>query len=149
MGSAGSGSGGANAGTGAGGAGASASGGASAGDTGSAGTGAGGLPNSTSCDATNAKATVATSGIYEGKANDCVRLHIEPSWGAINLKFIAQPGTGPYPVPFSFFSCGGNGTGSLTADYAETPFKAGPNPGCDFFVQFGGGDTTIKVTYYD
>ena len=150
---AGSGSGGASAGSGSGGAGASAgasaSGGASAG-SGSAGAGAGGVPNSTGCDAGTATVTVKTSGTYTGKANDCVRLHIEPGWATINPKFIAQPGSGPYPVPFSFFSCKGDGTGSLTADYVEVPLlKNAPNPGCDLFVQFGGGATTIIVNYYD
>jgi hypothetical protein len=94
-------------------------------------------------------ATLIGGQLYTGKANDCVRLAVNPTWSVIGMKFQPEPGTGPYPVPFSFFSCGGNGTGSLTADYASTTFKAGANPGCDFFVQFEGGATTIKVTYYN
>jgi hypothetical protein len=52
-------------------------------------------------------------------------------------------------VPFSFFNCSGNGTGSLTADYATSVLGSGPNPGCDYYVQLNGGATTVKVTYYD
>jgi len=94
-------------------------------------------------------ATIATSQSYTGKANDCVRLVVEPSWSVVNIQLQPLPGTQGYPVPFSFFNCGGNGTGSLTADYANVSLKSGTNPGCDFFVQFDGGATTIKVTYYD
>ena len=109
----------------------------------------GGATGSTTCDAAHAVATLITSQLYTGKANDCVRLAVNPTWSVISLQFQPQPGTGPYPVPFSFFSCGGNGTGSLTADYMNVTLKSGANPGCDFFVQFEGGSTTIKVTYYD
>jgi len=94
-------------------------------------------------------ATVTTSQLYTGKANDCVRLKVDTSWSVINVQLQPQPGTQAYPVPFSFFSCGGNGTGSLTGDYQNAVIKSGANPGCDYFVQFGGGETTIKVTYYD
>jgi hypothetical protein len=94
-------------------------------------------------------ATLATQEVYNGKDNDCIRLSVNPSWSVINLQFQPLPGTGPYPVPFSFFSCGGNGTGSLLTDYANVTFKTGANPGCDYFVQFGGNGGTIKVTYYD
>ncbi len=130
-------------------AGSTSAGGTSAGGTSAGGTSAGGATGSTTCDAAHAVATIQTSTEYTGKANDCVRLAVNPSWSVIGLKFQPSPGTAVYPVPFSFFSCGGNGTGSLTADYASVTFKSGPNPGCDFFVQFGGGATTIKVTYYD
>jgi len=123
-------------------------GGTSSGGTSSGGTSSGGTSSST-CDAAHAVATLMTSQVYTGKANDCVRLAVNPTWSTIALQFQPQPGTQGYPVPFSFFSCGGNGTGSLTADYMNTTFKSGTNPGCDFFVQFGGGETTIKVTYYD
>jgi len=76
-------------------------------------------------------------------------LVVEKSWSVVNVQLQPLPGTQGYPVPFTFFNCGGNGTGSLTADYANVSLKSGANPGCDFFVQFGGGGTTIKVTYYD
>jgi hypothetical protein len=65
------------------------------------------------------------------------------------IQFQPQPGTAAYPVPYSFFSCAGNGTGSLTADYAVSSIKSGSNPGCDLYVQFNGGATAVKVTYYD
>lgn len=109
----------------------------------------GGTTGGTGCDAAHAVATITTQQVYTGKANDCVRLAVNPTWAMIALKFQPMPGTAAYPVPFSFFSCAGNGTGSLTGDYVENTFKTGTNPGCDFFVQFGGGATTIKVTYYD
>jgi hypothetical protein len=101
------------------------------------------------CDAAHAVATITTSQSYTGKASDCVRLVVDSTWSVINVQLQPLPGTQGYPVPFSFFNCGGNGTGSLTADYANVSLKSGANPGCDFFVQFGGGGTTIKVTYYD
>jgi len=109
----------------------------------------GGTTSSTTCDAAHSVATITTGMVYTGKANDCVRLAVNPTWSNIALQFQPMPGTAAYPVPFSFFSCGGNGTGSLTADYASVIFKNGANPGCDFFVQFGAGGTTVKVTYYD
>jgi hypothetical protein len=37
----------------------------------------------------------------------------------------------------------------LTADYAVAVLESGANPGCDYYVQFGGAATTLKVTYYD
>ncbi|MEI9938349.1 MAG: hypothetical protein WDO69_14100 [Pseudomonadota bacterium] len=137
------------AGKGAGGASAGGSAGKGAGGASAGGASAGGTTSGASCDAAHAVATLTPSAVYTGKANDCVRLSVNPTWSTIALQFQPMPGTAGYPVPFSFFSCGGNGTGSLTADYANTTFESGPNPGCDFFVQFGGGGTTIKVTYYD
>ena len=130
------------------------SGGGSAGKGGSGSasggaTNAGGSSGSATCDAAHAVATITTGMVYTGKANDCVRLAVNPTWSTIALQFQPMPGTAAYPVPFSFFSCGGNGTGALTADYAGVIFKSGANPGCDFFVQFTGGGTTVKVTYYD
>ena len=94
-------------------------------------------------------ATLTTQQIFVGKANDCVRLAVNPSWSSVSIQLQPTPSAAPYPLPFSFYNCGGNGTGALTADYANVTLKAGPNPGCDFFVQFEGGSTTIKVTYYD
>jgi len=123
--------------------------GTSAGSSSSAGASSGGSGSTTTCDAAHAVATVMTSQVYTGKANDCVRLKVDTSWSVINVQLQPQPGTQGYPVPFSFFSCGGNGTGSLTADYQNSVIQSGANPGCDYFVQFGGGETTIKVTYYD
>ena len=67
----------------------------------------------------------------------------------MKVQLQAQPGTAGYPVPFSFFSCAGDGTGSLTGDFAPAILTQGSNPGCDLFVQFNGGATTLKVTYYD
>jgi hypothetical protein len=127
----------------------SSSAGSSSAGTSSAGSTSGGATGGGTCDAAHAVATLMTSQVYTGKANDCVRVAVNPTWSTIALQFQPQPGTTGYPVPFTFESCGGNGTGSLTADYANTTFKSGTNPGCDFFVQFGGGATTIKVTYYD
>lgn len=132
----------------------------SAGKGGSSGAGSGAGPSSAgsssagnggaaNCDAAHAVATLTTNQSYTGKASDCVRLVVEPSWSVINVQVQPLPSTQGYPVPFSFFNCGGNGTGSLTADYSNVTLKSGANPGCDFFVQFGGGETTIKVTYYD
>jgi len=111
--------------------------------------GAAGSTGSTTCDAAHSVATLISNQPYTGKANDCVRLAVNPSWSTVAVQLQPMPGTGPYPVPFSFFSCGGNGTGSLTADYVNVMLKSGPNPGCDFFVQFNGGAATIKVTYYN
>jgi hypothetical protein len=78
-----------------------------------------------------------------------VRLAINPTWSAVNLKLTAQPGTAQYPAPFSFSSCAGSGTGSLTADYKDSAVMAGANPGCDVYVQFTGGTSAIKFIYYD
>ena len=127
----------------------SSSAGASSAGTSAGGASSGGTTGGTGCDAAHAVATITTQQVYTGKANDCVRLAVNPTWAMIALKFQPMPGTAAYPVPFSFSSCAGNGTGSLTGDYVENTFKTGTNPGCDFFVQFGGGATTIKVTYYD
>ena len=138
-----------NAGTSAGGSGSAGSGAAGAAGSSSAGSSSGGAGPGSTCDAAHTVATLATSQVYTGKANDCVRLKVDPTWSVINVQLQPQPGTQGYPVPFSFFSCGGNGTGSLTADYQNASIKSGANPGCDYFVQFGGGETTIKVTYYD
>ena len=129
-------------------AGSSSAGSSSAGSS-AGGASSGGTTGGTGCDAAHAVATITTQQVYTGKANACVRLAVNPTWAMIALKFQPMPGTAAYPVPFSFFSCAGNGTGSLTGDYVENTFKTGTNPGCDFFVQFGGGATTIKVTYYD
>ena len=115
----------------------------------SAGASSGGTSGGAICDAAHAVASITTSQSYTGKADDCVRLVVEKSWSVVNVQLQPLPGTQGYPVPFTFFNCGGNGTGSLTADYANVSLKSGANPGCDFFVQFGGGGTTIKVTYYD
>ena len=127
----------------------SSSAGSSSAGSSAGGASSGGTTGGTGCDAAHAVATITTQQVYTGKANDCVRLAVNPTWAMIALKFQPMPGTAAYPVPFSFFSCAGNGTGSLTGDYVENTFKTGTNPGCDFFVQFGGGATTIKVTYYD
>jgi hypothetical protein len=67
----------------------------------------------------------------------------------VSIQLQPLPGTAGYPVPFSFFSCAGNGTGSLTGDYSSVVIKSGANPGCDLYVQFTGGATTLKFTYYD
>ena len=129
-------------------AGGTSAGGTSAGGTSAGGTSTGGVTGSATCDAAHAVATL-TGGSYLGKANDCVRLAINPTWDVVGVKLQAFPGTAMYPLSFSFFGCDGNGTGSLSADYAESTLKSGKNPGCDYFVQFGGGATTIMVTYYD
>ena len=123
-------------------------GGASAG-TGSAGAGEAGGGGGVICDAAHATVTFNQQDNKTVQANDCVHLVVNPGWATVQIKLQAQPGTATYPVPFTFFNCGGNGTGSLTADYAEAVLKSGPNPGCDFFVQFGGGATAVKVTYFD
>jgi hypothetical protein len=53
-------------------------------------------------------------------------------------------------VPFAFSSsCAAAGTGALTADYVNATLKSGPNPGCDYFVQFTGGATALKFTYFN
>jgi len=123
--------------------------GAPSGGAPSGGAPSGGAPNGGACDAAHAVATLGTSQSYTGKANDCIRLAVQPSWSTVSLQLQPLAGTAAYPVPFSFFSCAGNGTGSLTADYVNAVIKSGANPGCDYFVQFGGGATTIKVTYFD
>ncbi|MET0791348.1 MAG: hypothetical protein ABW061_07475, partial [Polyangiaceae bacterium] len=122
---------------------------AGASSAGASSAGAGGAPVGGTCDATTASATLATSTTYTGKANDCIRLAVNPSWSTVQVQMQAQPGTAAYPVPFSFFTCAGNGTGSLTADFAPAILKSGANPGCDVFVQFTGGATVLKVIYYD
>ncbi len=112
--------------------------------------GAGGGTSSTPCDAAHSLATLATQGVYTGKANDCVRLTVNPQWSTVMIQLQAMPTTAAYPVPFTFSSsCAASGTGSLTADYAMATLKTGTNPGCDFFVQFTGGATVLKFTYYD
>jgi len=118
------------------------------GGTSSGGSSTGGVTGSATCDAAHAVAKLS-GGSYMGKANDCVQLAINPTWDVVGVKLQAFPGNAVYPLTFSFFGCDGNGTGSLSADYAEVTLKAGKNPGCDYFVQFGGGATTIMVTYYD
>jgi len=125
------------------------SGGAPSGGAPSGGAPSGGAPSGGACDAAHAVATLGTSQSYTGKANDCIRLAVQPSWSTVSLQLQPLAGTAAYPVPFSFFSCAGNGTGALTADYVNAVIKSGANPGCDYFVQFGGGATTIKVTYFD
>jgi hypothetical protein len=87
--------------------------------------------------------------VYTGKATDCVRLAVNTGWATVKIEFQPQPGTAGYPISYSFSSCAGSGTGSLTADYAESVMIMGTNPGCDVYVQFKGGATTIKATYYD
>ena len=102
------------------------------------------------CDAAHSLATIATSTTYTGKANDCVRLAVNPSWATVAIQLQGQPGTAVYPVPFSFSStCAAAGTGSLPANYTSVTLKSGTNPGCDYFVQFTGGTTALKFTYYD
>lgn len=123
-------------------------GGASAGTTGSAGAGVAGSASGVTCDAAHATITFTQQSNKTIKANDCVRLVVDKTWATIGVKLQPLPGT-TYPVPFTFFNCGGNGTGSLIGDYKEAVLKSGPNPGCDFFVQFGGGETPVNVTYYD
>ncbi len=78
-----------------------------------------------------------------------MRLPVNPGWSMVNVKFNSLPGTVGYPVSFSYSSCAGSGTGSLTKDYADSVILAGNNPGCDVYVQFTGGATAIKFTYYD
>ncbi len=118
-----------------------------AGSTGSAGKGGGGSTGTTPCDASHAVATVSHAQTFTGKANDCVRLSVNPNYASIALDLNAQPGT-QYPVPFTYTSCAGNGTGKLTAD-GDDIFKTSSNPGCDYYVQFTGGSTTLKFVYYD
>jgi hypothetical protein len=102
------------------------------------------------CDAAHSVATIATSGTFTGKANDCVRLTVNPTWAVVSLQLQPLPGTASYPVPFTFSaSCAAGGTNSLTADYVNVTLKSGTNPGCDYFVQFTGGTTALKFTYYD
>ncbi|HWZ91493.1 MAG TPA: hypothetical protein VNW92_21675, partial [Polyangiaceae bacterium] len=127
-----------------GGAGTGGSAGAGGGSAGTGGTTGGGT-----CDAAHSVATLATGTVYTGKANDCVRLSVNPTWATVAIQMQAMPGTVGYPVPFSFFSCAGNGTGSLTADYSSSVMKSGANPGCDYYVQFTGGTAIVKFTYYD
>ncbi|HEY4106941.1 MAG TPA: hypothetical protein VGM44_23735, partial [Polyangiaceae bacterium] len=67
----------------------------------------------------------------------------------VKIEFQPQPGTTGYPVPYSYSSCKGSGSGSLTADYAESVMITPTNPGCDVYVQFSGSAGAIKVTYYD
>ncbi|HET7540347.1 MAG TPA: hypothetical protein VFK05_10770 [Polyangiaceae bacterium] len=124
-------------------------GGASAGTTGSAGSGEAGGGSGITCDAAHATVTFNQQDTKDVKANDCVHLVVNPGWATVQVKLQAQPGTATYPVPFSFVYCGGNGTGSLTGNYVDAVLKSGPNPGCDVFVQFTGGDTAVKVTYFD
>lgn len=112
--------------------------------------GAAGGSSTTPCDAAHSVATVATTTTYVGKANECVRLAVNPSWATVKILLQAQPGTAAYPVPFSFSaSCAASGTDSLTANYDEAILKQGANPGCDYFVQFTGGATALKFTYYN
>jgi hypothetical protein len=110
---------------------------------------AGGATGGGTCNATTSLATIATSMVYTGTASDCVRLAINPGWSMVNLKLNSQPGTVGYPVSYSYSSCAGSGTGSLTKDYADSIILAGANPGCDVYVQFAGGSGAIKFTYYD
>lgn len=121
----------------------------SAGSTSAAGaTGSAGSTSSTPCDAAHSKATLTHNTLYTGKANDCVHLSVNPNWAQVTVSFTPQPGT-VYPVPFAYTSsCAGNGTGTLTAN-TDAIIKSGANPGCDYFVQFKGGSTTVKVIYYD
>jgi hypothetical protein len=127
-----------------------ASNGGAAGKGGSGGTvSSGGSTSTGTCDAAHSVATIATGSTYTGKANQCVRLSVNPTWATVKIEFQPSPGTTGYPIPYSFSSCAGSGTGSLTADYAESVMTSGANPGCDFYVQFTGGATTLKVVYYD
>ena len=126
-------------------AGGASAGGASAG-TSSGGASEGGAGSGATCDATHATVTFNHQETKTIQANDCVRLVVNPSWGATTVKLQPLPETAVYPVPFSFVSCGGNGTGTLTANFAEFVFNSS---GCDFFVQFAGGATQVKVAYFD
>ncbi len=115
----------------------------------SAGASSGGATGSGTCDAAHALATIGTGNTYTGKATDCVRLSVNPTWAVVMIQMQPQPGTASYPVPFKFFGCAGNGTGSLTSDYTSATLKSGDNPGCDYYVQFSGGNGALKFTYYD
>jgi len=141
-----------------------ASGGAAAGGAASGGAGAGGSAGKSStggavgsggasgggtCDAAHSVATVTTSTTYTGKANDCITLSVNKTYATVNIQMQALPGTVGYPVPFTYSSCLGSGSGSLTADFAQPALDVGTNPECDFYVQFTGGATELKFTYYD
>jgi hypothetical protein len=79
-----------------------------------------------------------------------VRLVVDPTWSTVSIQLQPLTGTASYPVPFSFSSsCAAPGTGSLTANFASVVLKSGPNPGCDYFVQFTGGSTALQFKYFD
>lgn len=121
------------------------------GSTGSAGmTGSAGKTGTTTpCDAAHAVATLSHADTFTGKANDCVRLSVNPDYAAIKLDLDPQEGTAKFPVPFSFTGCAGNGTGKLTAVHGDVIFKTGSNPGCDYYVQFTGDSSALEFVYYD
>lgn len=121
---------------------------AGAGNTAGSGNTAG-APPTVPCNAANSKATLTHNTVYTGKANDCIRLSVNPNWAQVTVSFTPQPGT-VYPVPFAYTStCAAGGNMTLTANYADAIIKSGANPGCDYFVQFKGGTSTVKVIYYD
>jgi hypothetical protein len=113
------------------------------------GSGSAGAPTTVPCNAANAKATLTHNMLYTGTGKDCVRLTVNPDWAQVTVSFTPQPGT-VYPVPFTYTSaCAPGGNLTLTANYADAIIKSGANPGCDYFVQFKGGNTVVKVYYYD
>ncbi len=124
----------------------SSAGGASAGRAGSSAGGA----SAGAASAGAPSAGGATGDSIPAKPNDCVRLSVNPSWSVIGLKFQPMPATTVYPRAVLVLQLRRQRHGGPhPADYVDAKIQSGANPGCDFFVQFGGGSTTIKVTYYD
>ena len=79
----------------------------------SGGAPSGGAPSGGACDAAHAVATLGTSQSYTGKANDCIRLAVQPSWSTVSLQLQPLAGTA---------ACS-RGTGRQTAALAGS---AGP-----------------------
>lgn len=118
---------------------------------GSGGSGGGG---SSTCNATTAVATLNHGQSTTVASNACVRLKVEPTWSTINPQMQAQPGTASYPVPYSYASCAGTGSGSLTGNWVTSYLIDGnsgmsPNINCDIYVQLQGGGSAVQFAYYD
>jgi hypothetical protein len=119
------------------------------------GTSTGGTTNgSGQCNDANVDAILSTGQSTTIAGDACIRLVVEPSWSTVNPAIQPMSGTASYPVPFSYQSCAGNGTGALLGDWQQAYLVDGPtsapNFGCDVYLKLtGSSQNLVQFSYFD
>lgn len=118
------------------------------------GTGGSGGGPSAPCDASNADAILSTGQSTLIPSNACVQLRVDPVWSQVNPQIEGQPGTSVYPVPFSYTSCAGNGSGVISGNWVKSYLvdessSSQPNFHCDVFLRLEGNGSLVNFVYYN
>lgn len=92
------------------------------------------------CNAGSSVATLAHGQSYAVTSTACIQLSVNPAWNPVDILLEQTEGAA---LSYTFTSCTGNGSGTISA---LVHLYEGNNPGCHFFVRLSGSGT---VFYYD